>query len=923
MKSDTSAARAEPRGEAQRAREPRGEAQRARSIGKALLLAVCLAAVFGRSLAGDFVYDDLRLVGRNPRVTGVEPLWPSLAASHWGFDDPLAEGSVGYWRPLTVLALRAAYALGGGAPLGFHALSLALHFLAALAAWRLARLLLGDGRAAFAAALLFALHPVHVESVAWISAVNDPLFGLLALVSLGAFVSWRQRGSPGVPFGAALAFLLALLAKEQAIAVLPLALALDLARHLTRRAGDEPPPAKGAHARGYAACGAAFTLYYVLRVLVFGDALAGFDRTNVTFAMGWARALSFRAEVLGGLLWIGVVPLELALFRPFRPELPPLDPAFHGALAVLAAWAAATLLAVRERAPRATALLLFAPLALLPVVLSVDATGEFPFSDRYFYLSALAVAAGLAALAFRCLPARAAWAAVAALALAYGARSWTRVEVWRDEGTLFRAAARESPRSPFVQWGLGRVLLGEYRASGERALLYEALVRFLTSSMLGEDYGERAPRLGAGAPLHARASELMEIVDTTPPEARSPDPTVWVTAHDRLQANLGRAWCFLFLAEISAQPDRDLPYLIFQRQTQVFPASFEAWTGLGAAHAARGETAEAVAAFEKALECNPRYAEAWNALGLARVAEGEWDAARDAFAKALELRPGHVPYMLDAARSAIEGGRLELAEDWLARAEAAAPDSLQPLYVRALLCAQRGEFARALALLDRVLARQKDHGLAHLQRAKLQLLLGSRSEAVRSFARACELLPESFEAHYNLGALLLDERPAAALPYLVRAYEASPPGERRAAVHAALATIASEDLASVRRLAEIAEREGEWAHAAEWLAALARLEPGLANHRYRLGVALRQCGRPVEASARFEECLALAPDHFEARHDLGLLLAGDEERAAEASAHLERALELLDGIAGMDPQRREAVRRRLQGALGVVRGQGG
>src|SRR6187399_2197669 len=116
------------------------------------------------------------------------------------------------------LALVVGYKVGGGEPWAFHVLSLVFHVAATLFAWRLALRLTRSPSTAFFAALLFGLHPVHVESVAWISALNDPLFGMFALASLDSFVRWREEDSVGSAWKAAVWFLAALLSKELAIA---------------------------------------------------------------------------------------------------------------------------------------------------------------------------------------------------------------------------------------------------------------------------------------------------------------------------------------------------------------------------------------------------------------------------------------------------------------------------------------------------------------------------------------------------------------------------------------------------------------------------------------------------------------------------------------------------------------------------------
>jgi hypothetical protein len=431
---------------------PPGESRASVVLAPALLLTIIVLLVFGRALGGELVYDDLRLLAANPRVTGGVSLWESLSTSHWGFDDPTAEGRVGYWRPLTVLVLRWGWWLGSGAPQVLHALSLLLHVAASLAAWRFASLLLRDGRLGFIAALLFALHPVHVESVAWISAVNDPLYGLFVFLALGDWMRWRAGGGTGWALRPALWLLLGALAKEQALALIPVFLVIELALG--------PGGIKG---KGWAPLAAALIVLWILRALVFGDGWAGLDRVNTNFEMGFARGASFRAEVFGGFVGLLALPWKLEVFRPFRPVLPTFDGDFYRALGWIALWAWGAALAWKRERRVVLALLCMVPASVLPILLSVDAAGSFPFSDRYLYVAtivpaALAVA-GVAWVTRRVGRRALGESLVAVLALLLGLRSFTRTAIWHDEETLFRSAAAESPRSTYVHWGLGRVLL--------------------------------------------------------------------------------------------------------------------------------------------------------------------------------------------------------------------------------------------------------------------------------------------------------------------------------------------------------------------------------------------------------------------------------------------------------------------------------
>src|SRR5262249_47125342 len=137
-------------------------------------------------------------------------------------------------------------------------------------------------------------------------------FGLFALLSLDAFVAWRDAGSEGFAWRAAAWLLPALLSKEMGAAVVPMAVAIDLGRS----------PRVPAIGRAYRPFAVSVAVYFLARVLVFGDVYAGFGRTTTDFGVVPSRLLQLRFEMLGGFLRLLAWPSRLNLFRPFRPELP-------------------------------------------------------------------------------------------------------------------------------------------------------------------------------------------------------------------------------------------------------------------------------------------------------------------------------------------------------------------------------------------------------------------------------------------------------------------------------------------------------------------------------------------------------------------------------------------------------------------------
>ncbi len=917
-----------------------------------LLILGAIWLVFGRALGGELVYDDLLLIGANPALADLSRLPEAFSAAYWDFLEPAAAERIGYWRPLTAVSLSLTKALTGGGPTAFHGLSLLLHGLTALILWRLAAAFCalsatparaettpgdgfpGGGLLPLLAALIFALHPVQVESVAWISAVGGPLFGALGLAMLLAHLHWRRSGASGTPLLPALFFAAALLAKEQALALPLFLLALDYAIRPASAAdqvGTSAP--RPSLARALLPLLAVLALYYCARCLVFASPLGGFERITSHFGLGTGRLIELRFELLGGFLKLLAWPWHLSLFRPFRPLLPAGDGAWITALVFCAAYAAALVAAHRRRARTTVGLLLLLPASLVPVLTAVRSVGQFPLSERFLYLAVAGFALLLASLASRHLPRRLATALLALIALACGLRSHLRLPAWENEEALFRTAVAANMESPYAHWGLGRVMLDRYRETGHRPYLDEAQLEFLISLSGGWDYGEHMVDLAPERPLEARLDDMSRLVGTPPPN-RSRDESVLVTVNDRLQANLGQAWCHLYLDALPENSgDMGRSRAVFKAVLQAFPNSHEAHTGLGCVQLADGQLPEAVASFDAALALHRGYAKAHHNRGLALSRGGHFEEAADAFLRAAARRPGHLTDLTAAARALLGAAgpaHLERAGQLIGRARALAPDDPQVLELQSLQLAGEGDLVSALVWSNRALeafgsggARTRERGQAQLHHGKLLLALDRKSDAVHALKEACRQLPQSFEAHYNLGVLVMGggDRPAA-MPFLIRAYGLrgrAPQDQAGAASLSGLIAALTEFAGQDANLAAALARQDETAGLDE--EALAWIELALARRRAELTAApdggadgsddkgslrslasddaallarlLVRLGRPARGRAALEEALTFTPDHFQAHHDLGQLLRASDPVAARP--HLSRALELLGG----------------------------
>ena len=866
-------------------------------------------AVYLPALRGELVYDDLLLIGRNQLITDLANLPRILVRPYWDFLEPDEALQIGYWRPLTGVAHAVSYWIGGGAVWAFHAMGIGVHLLATLAAWSLARRLSGNLWVAGGTALVFGLHPTHVESVAWISALNDPLFGLFALLALGLHLRWRDRGSRGIPLVAALCFLGALGAKELGAAVLPMVAAIDLGR---RRREGEPRGFLGSfHAAGraYAPYGIVLALYLVARMFVFHSPWAGFDRVTTDFGVGALRLATLRVELLGGALELLAWPQHLRLFRPFRPELALGSADLVRAFLWLAIAAGlGVLLWIRRGRPGLAALLLI-PAGFLPVLVRVESLGSFPLSDRFLYVPVFGFGLGLSLVLFRYVPKVPAALALVVIAGLYGAKSHARIGTWHDEEVLFTTAAKETPGCPYVLWGLGRVVLDDVR---EREDL-ESL---------------------------ERAIEIYEYAGSQLVKAQEPGSDLFVSSRDFLQVNLGLGWCYVTEAQLQGSKDFSTAMTVFDRVAKRIEGIMErtaalrergvpvidehleleqVYYAMGYAHLHAGEYEEAERRLRMALSLRRNFPQANHALGILYLEQRQFLVARRYFEASLAQIPNNYEDLYRIALSYFEEGRTREAKERAEELTIRYPDRADPLVILAAIALQLRDWREALHWVDLALAAEPNHGYAWYHKANALVMRdaasthpgqGMGAEVLEAYRTAAMLLPGNFEAQYQYAAYLLQAGARdAALPALVRAYELCEDPALLLPMRQELARQPDPTADYLYTLGRIDGRRGELALAESWLDAALSIDPDHVGSLFQKARVLRDRGRHEEAVPLMDKACRLQDRSYDLHSEFGLYLAelGDVE---EALRHLERALEI-----GPPPQMGEALRQSGRRAL--------
>ena len=452
-----------------------------------LVLALLLAVVcYAPTLRYGFVYDDVQQIVENPaiRVWNVPQYFTAHVAA-----GVLPHAPISFYRPLFLIWLRLNYILFKLSPWGWHLTSLLAHLGVVCVFFLLVRQWTKDSILAGWAALLFAVHPIHIESVAWVSAVPELLFTLCGIWAIYAYDRFREEERRLLLGVSIFLYALALLAKETAIIVWPVILVSEY--WLDRGHGPEPP-ARTSRARTKAQLPflAVSATYLGLRVL----ALRGI-RGEVTHTAG--EVLCSVPATTWFYLQKLVLPVRLSQIY-FDPEIWSIaSPHFYlPAIAVCVVALGLVIWASKSRAAAFAAVLL--TMSLMPPLLGVSI---FPRHDlahnRYLYLPsagtcmlmALALRNGIGAKSERNLSPLIGTSIVVSLSLVLVV-VWTQERPYRDNIALFTHSVQLNPESAMA-WGL---LGEEYMRLGQ---YQQGIATFHTAQTLEPDTLLNNYRLGA------------------------------------------------------------------------------------------------------------------------------------------------------------------------------------------------------------------------------------------------------------------------------------------------------------------------------------------------------------------------------------------------------------------------------------------
>jgi Flp pilus assembly protein TadD len=634
------------------------------------LLIAAIVIIYAPVRHYDFVQvDDPKYVSENPNVAQGLTL-PGIV---WAF----TARHGGYWIPLTWLSYMADVQISGMNAGALHVTNVLLHIANSLLLLGLLWSMTGAfGRSAFVAAL-FAVHPLHVESVAWITERKDVLSTLCWLLAIWAYIAYVRRPGLGRYLLVLVWFALGLMAKPMLV-TLPFALLLlDVwpLRRVDLGAGTAGRSENTLMGRGTVWVHLVreklpmIALAAVFSAVTFtaqGEAVAGLDL--YPFAMRVENALISYVAYLGKMIW----PAHLVVLYSFPKTIPAWAAA--GAFLVLAAISAVAVLAARQRPYLAVGWLWYLG-TLVPVIGLVQA-GVQSMADRFTYVPLIGifiiVAWGAWDLLERVPYRRIVLPAVAGLVvLICAVMARGQVRYWKDNVTLWTHVTEFTldVDTYHAHISLGTVLRDQGRFDEASAHFSEAMHLEPDSAEPRHEMGLLLARQGK---FDDAIASLFEAVRLKPdfPEAQR-DLGLMLSRQRRAGEAIDHLSIAVRLKPDSAELNYELGLALadqgkvdeaiahFSEAVRLKPDLAEAQNSLGSILARQGKADEAIAHMSEAVRLKPDLAEAQNNLGALLESQSKFSEALPHLSAAVRLRPGYELAHVNLGLALAKAGRTE------------------------------------------------------------------------------------------------------------------------------------------------------------------------------------------------------------------------------------------------------------------------
>lgn len=603
------------------------------AIGLSLIVAVFL--VYGNTLSNGFVIDDRAFVEQNPIIRDLGNL-PRMFSS--GFWESTSASVQALYRPMVTLSYALNHAVGGLDPFGYHLVNVLLHAANTLFLFLIVYLLSRRTLFSAAAAAVFGLHPIGTESVAWVAQRSELMATFFALGALALYIlafppERRPASAPQrtvwLRLGSAVAFLLALLSKEGALALVGVLWIYELAFRSSRGRWLRLAP---------------YLVLMAIYIGAIGLAFSGPGAYQIEFVFNplidegvWVRVMT-GLKLLGLGVWLMLWPVSLVAdysFHSLTLARAPWESGVLGGCLVTLVLAGLWVLGWRRHRMLylgVGVMCCYLGLLLLNALYPVASM----FAERFLYMPSVGFALACVAaadIALRLAPRRR--EAIATLlftvvVLVFSVRARSRNFEWRDNYTLLVSAAHANPRSAWVQASLG----SEYF---ERADYRSARAHALRAAEIYPEYGRAYLNLGDASLAEGANEDALRHLSI----AVRLSPRSWA-----VHLSLGLA--YKRLGDLDAAEEH------YKTALDINPSSPSTLNNLANLALLKGARSRALGLWEQALAIDPSNPEALFNLALEHERMGQIDQARAYYRRFVMAAPDRMEREKSLARSRLE-----------------------------------------------------------------------------------------------------------------------------------------------------------------------------------------------------------------------------------------------------------------------------
>lgn len=676
------------------------------------LIVVLTVVAYTPALRGGFVWDDDMYITHNEMVKdrdGLYRLWFTTGISNY--------------YPLTSSLWWLEWRMWGGCAAGYHVVNVLLHAVNAVLVWIVLRRL--RIRGAWLAALVFAIHPVNVGTVAWISELKNTLSMFFYAMTIVLYLRFDEEGRWSW-YGLSLAaFLLALLSKT-AVAMLPIVLlgcrwwlhgqvrrkdvlyslpffVLSMSLGLVtiwfehyRVLEQHPARMEGFLSRlASAGCVPWFYLYKALLPL---DLIAIYPKWTInasvwfsylpgTLLVGGLALFWWKRRTWGRPLFFGVGYFAVALF----PVLGFIDIGFNQYSLVADHWQYYSIIG--------------------PIALAVAAAASI-WRRLGEWGQAIGVLASVGVLTV------------------LGAATWIRADVYTTAETLWQDTVARNPNA----WVAHNNLANELSSEGR---VQEAIGHYEQALRIKPDYVQAHNNLGVELAGLGRFDDAIKHFE----QALRVEP-------DNQEAHNNLAFALLKVGKI----EEGIKHL--EQAVRINPNSAEGHCNLANALVQAGRIEDALGHYEQAVQLKPDFAQAHNSLGIAFERLGRTPEAKDQYEQALRLEPDYAEAHHNLGVLLSKADKGQEAQDHYEEALRLRPDSAKAHHELGVLLASTGRTEEAISEYRKALQDLPDYAEVRNDLGAALVSQGKLDEAVSNFTAALQLAPNYAGAHYNLGVVL-------------------------------------------------------------------------------------------------------------------------------------------------------------------------